>query len=183
MFKCFWIKRKLSDYLEGALSVPERDRVRTHVAKCAGCQRSLLQMETLSRLAAQKRTPEMSEEFWKKFDWDLNARLDEKLGAVFNARKASLGMPVFIFRRLRRPVFVTVSLAVIALAVGLNVLVVDRYTASVKVARGDESSLINDLELLDEVSQENGTVSSPDEDAAEIEMLYLLDPASIEQMG
>jgi anti-sigma factor RsiW len=170
MLKCFFTQRKIVDYLEDALSSSDKTGFEAHMNTCAACRKVLNKVTRVIRIAGAKRSPQLSEEYWKKFDTDLNTRLDERLAVDF--RRAS--RPVLDpFVLLRHPAWVAVSLAVIVLAVGLKVLPYARRNA---LAQQEEASLISDVDLLDEIGQANGASSGQDENVeSELELLYSLD--------
>lgn len=48
--KCFWMRRRLAPYLDGALSGPEAGAVAAHLQTCAGCQGEASGLERLKGL-------------------------------------------------------------------------------------------------------------------------------------
>lgn len=153
MLNCFLSKRKMFDYLDGTLTPREAEKLKIHLQHCLRCRKA----------------------------FSGNAKLDANLGRNLSPRKKIVLAPFFI---LPRPALVAVSLSIIVLVIGLHLLYPTPYIRQARMPQDQESSLVNDADLLDEISQENGIAAGTDEDyTAEIETLYLLDPASIEQMG
>ncbi len=182
MLKCFFIKRKLTDYLDGTLTRESAEDVKNHLDGCPGCRRVFSQAQELISIAAQKNKVELTDEFWKKFDRDLNDRLDAQLGKNLSPNKRFAFIP---FSVLPRPVLVAVPLALIVVAIGLHLLYPARYIREARIYRQQETGIVEDMELLDELSEANGvSYTAQDEDyIAEMDVLYLLDPQSIEGIG
>ena len=181
MLDCFLSKRKMFDYIDGTLTPRKAEKLKIHLQHCLRCRKAFSGMEAVVKIASEKKPPSFSEDFWKQFDRDLNAKLDAKLWQKLSPRKKIVLAPFFI---LPRPALVAVSLSIIVLVIGLHLLYPTPYIRQARMPQDQESSLVNDADLLDEISQENGIAAGTDEDyTAEIETLYLLDPSSIEQMG
>ncbi|MFH0876930.1 MAG: zf-HC2 domain-containing protein [Candidatus Omnitrophota bacterium] len=168
MFKCFFTKRKLVDYLDGTLSPLASEGIRRHLDVCVSCRAAFAGLENVGELARKAHTPSMNEESWVSFDRRLSDRLDE-MAKPFAAEPKKAFAALFFPRW--RPVLVAMPLAIIALAIGLR-LVTPRLYERQTVA------MLAELDLLDEVAKDNGRgVLGEDDVSAEIEMLYQLDPA------
>ncbi|MEW6101895.1 MAG: zf-HC2 domain-containing protein [Candidatus Omnitrophota bacterium] len=87
MFSCIFIKRKLYDYLDHALSGNAAARVRKHIDACPACRGQLEEMRVIVEMAGQKRAPEPNGEFWHKFQVDLDRKLNERLVTPVDVKK------------------------------------------------------------------------------------------------
>lgn len=71
---CLELVELLTEYLDGALSAPERERAEAHLARCTPCRRYLQQlrltMQATGRLTEQSISPEAQATLLDAFrDW------------------------------------------------------------------------------------------------------------------
>lgn len=163
MFKCIFIKKKLYDYLDSCLSQADRTRVEKHLAICPDCDRLLGRMSRVIELAKNKKIPEPQEAFWYDFKTGLDRKLNARLLPEFDFKpKLKINL---------RPAFAYASVLILILAMGTYF-----YTQKkpLQFSQSD-ADLVNELELLEEVSQD--TALNHDEKAYidEINLLYQLD--------
>jgi anti-sigma factor RsiW len=57
---CQELVELITDYLEGALSAPDRTRFEAHLSQCPGCRNYVEQMRTVMRLAGRVTTESVS---------------------------------------------------------------------------------------------------------------------------
>jgi hypothetical protein len=163
------------DHLEGAGNEKERRRIEAHLSRCAACRRTFEEFRQIAALTLQRQAPHPGDEFWKKFDHELDARLNERLAGRGGGRPAFLPWPLILGRK---PAWVLTSLTLIVVAVGLRLLSGPFYfqprDAKVEV-------LTQDMILLDELDRDNGAWAGSDEDLqADMEMLLFSDPRALE---
>ncbi|MDD5730562.1 MAG: zf-HC2 domain-containing protein [Candidatus Omnitrophica bacterium] len=143
MLKCFFIKRKLYDYLDNSLSETQRIGVKEHLARCRSCKEELNRMHGVIGLTRSKPSPVPSEDFWSKF----NIELDEKLNNILVAPAAFKPKRKFLLK----PALVMPVVSMIIIAIGMYFLLNNK---TVSRSGHSESELINEILLLEEVSPE-----------------------------
>lgn len=160
MFSCIFIKRKLYAYLDNALSEIEKIKVKKHLDICLSCQEKLSQMADIIDLAKNRKIPQPSEDFWHNFKIELDRKLNTRL------------VPEFSFQRNLnyhlRPVFVYASVLVFILAMSLYL-----YYKPTYLTRSD-LDLINEVNLLEEVTSDASLNHSEDMYIEELNLLYQL---------
>jgi len=67
----------MTEYLEGAMTAPERDRFEHHLSDCPGCRRYLDQVRTTIRLTGSLTEEALPSEAWDELlvafrDWSLS---------------------------------------------------------------------------------------------------------------
>lgn len=180
MLTCFLIRRKLSDYLDGALGAEAEARIRRHLSRCGRCAQLFSQSEAVVLAARSAKGPEADPAFWERFDAALQRRLNHAIEqrALLPGKK-----PFSLFDLIPRPALVAVSVALVVLTVGQRFFPSVRAMLKVRAVADETASFVDELQMLDEFSRVNGaTQVSEDDDLAELEMFYLLDPASLESV-
>ncbi len=159
MFKCFSIRKKLYDYSENSLSDADNLRVKRHLEVCISCQNRFNQMNVLLELARSKKTPRIQEGFWH----DFNTGLDRKLNAAL--------VPEFKFRPFLKfqfkPLLAYVSVPVFVLALTASLY----FYSRTKIMGNSELALINEISLLDELTDEPVFNNNTDDYLEEIDFL------------
>lgn len=149
MLKCFLMRKKLYEYLENNLSARENVRVKNHLQTCAACQNQLNQMNAVLELAKAKKTPQIQEDFWR----DFNTGLDKKLNALLVPGFKTMPALRFQFK----PLLVYASVSVFVLAAAVSVYFYPRM----KIMGNSELALIDEISLLDELTDDpilNGNI-------------------------
>lgn len=161
MLKCFFMRNKLYDYINNSLSEVDKIRIKEHLDSCHNCVNRVSQLKAVLDLAAQKKLPELPEEFWNGFRIDLDRRLNQKLVSW----QSSVSNPVYFLK----PAFTYALILIFVIGIG-SYYYSARYTAISSVK--NEEDLINEVVVLDELNQ--GLEVSPDKDSyiEEIDLLY-----------
>lgn len=142
MFRCFLIRKRLYEYLEHNLSDIDNRRVKSHLQICEACQNRFNQMNVLLELARAKKTPQIQEDFWH----DFNTGLDKKLNAVLVPEFRTMPSLKFQFKPLL--VYVSVSVFVLAVTAALS------FHSKTKIIGNSEAALIDEISLLDELTDD-----------------------------
>ncbi len=175
MWGCFWIRPRLLDHLEGAGNERDRRRIAAHLSRCAACRRTFEEFRQVAALTLQHPALQPGDEFWKKFDHELDAKLNERLAHRAAGRPAVFPWPLILGRK---PAWVLTSLTLIVVVVGLRLLSGPFYF---QPRKAEVEVLARDMILLDELDRDNGVLSGSDEDLqADMEMLLLSDPRALE---
>ena len=146
---CFRIKRKLYDLLEGGLDESRSRKLEIHLEKCPGCARAYQELRQVLELAAQKKNPEPSPEFWQGFDRELAARMGRE-----DSVPVGPAVPVTVRPRLRlRPAFALATVAAVLLIV-FNLYLVDKLPGKAWLLARNEEALVNDAAVLEEMTGE-----------------------------
>lgn len=172
MGMCFFARRKLFDFAEGELSEREAGRLRAHLENCPACRGRLEDLRRGLQAARLHREAQMPEDFWKKFDADLQKKIFEReCGRLPRAaRRFVLVAPVW------RPALIALPVLVIMFAVATHLKVFSPTT--------QEEALVSDAAwLMDEASDEQGVFSSDDDITDDMEILYLVDPSAFQENG
>jgi anti-sigma factor RsiW len=135
MIRCLLIKRKLYDYFDNSLSEVEHSKIKEHLDTCSGCRNNLMKIKDVVDIARSKRVPHPTEEFWRKFQGELDDKLNEVLVPAYK--------PGFWGRsRVRSLVFVpAVSLLVLIMALSVQFH-----------QKNSDKALLEELNVLEEVS-------------------------------
>lgn len=164
MLKCLLLKRKLYDYLENCLSDLDMGKVEGHLKTCNKCRQSLSRIKNILDLASQNQTPQPNVEFWHNFKIDLDRKLNARLVPEIKLERR-------LSYRLR-PVFAYATILIFMLFAGgyfyKNSPSALRYTE-------ENTDLVDDTELLDELDEEANLNHSEDAYLDEINLLYQLD--------
>jgi hypothetical protein len=156
MIRCLLIKRKLYDYFDNSLSEIEHAQIKKHLDSCPGCRNNLMKIQAVIDIAQAKRVPHPTEEFWRKFQGELDERLNQELVPAYK--------PGFLRRfHMRSVVFVpAVSLLVLIMALSIQF-------HHNKSAHSFHQALLDEMNVLEEVSPavdfSNG-IEYPFDDAA-----------------
>ncbi len=172
MVTCFFIRRKLLDFAEGGLSEREAGRLQAHLERCPACRGRLAEIHCGLQAAGLHREAQMSEDFWKKFDADLQKKIFERECECLPraGRRFVWVAPMW------RPALIALPVLVIMFAVATHLRV---FSPAVQ-----EEALVRDAAwLMDETSDEQGALSSDDDITADIEILYLADPSAFRENG
>lgn len=168
MLKCLFMKRKLYDYADNNLSDLDKIKVGSHLDVCAGCRERLEQIKSIIELAAQKISPEPSEEFWHDFKTGLDRKLNQRLTSPL-----VIGHPLkFSFN----PVLAYALVLVFVVAIGS--IFYNSYHYS-RLSSVNDDVLANDVVVLEEVSQTPVLSHDKDSYIEEIKLLYQLGQNSI----
>lgn len=164
MFKCLFMKRKLYDYLNNGLSDVDKIKVESHIEICVVCRERLGQIRDIIELAAQRRAPEPSEEFWHNFKTDLDRRLNQRLVSPFDPKRKSsyFSKPVLAYA------------LVLLFFVAIGSLLYKNYS-SFRLSMIRDDVLVNEVVALEELGQ--SPVSNHDKDTYmdDINLLYQFD--------
>lgn len=90
MISCFFVRRKLYEYIDESLSEEARVKVADHLDRCPRCRRQVQGIRSVLSMAAAHKAPVPSEDFWKRFRAELDDKLNRKL--VPDAQSAALRM-------------------------------------------------------------------------------------------
>jgi len=139
MIRCLLIKRKLYDYFDNSLSEVEHAQIKEHLDICSGCRNNLMKIKNVVDIARSKRVPHPTEEFWRKFQGELDDKLNEVLVPAYK--------PGFWgASRVKSLVFVpAVSLLVLIMAFSVQF---HRKNSSERF----DKALLEELNVLEEVS-------------------------------
>ncbi|QAT16489.1 anti-sigma-W factor RsiW [Candidatus Velamenicoccus archaeovorus] len=172
MGMCFFVKRKLLDFAEGDIPECQAVQVRAHLESCPACRGRLAEIRRGLQAAGLHRETQMSEDFWKKFDVELQKKIFERECERF----PRTGRRFVWVASVWRPALIALPVLVIMFAVATHLRVFS------PAAR--EEALVRDAAwLMDEASDEQGTLSSDDDITADIEILYLADPSAFRENG
>ena len=164
MWKCFFMKRKLYDFLESELPQHTRDAIAEHLDRCTRCQGELEAIKSVIALARKKDIPAPSSDFWQRFSAELDNKLNKRL----------VGPAVFK----RSPVFLPRPALSFALILTVFLIGVSFYVQHAKY----EHLIIHEAANLDDVTPnpEFSPLSGADGIMDDIRFLYKLgvDPAS-----
>jgi len=166
MLRCFFIRRKLYDYLDSSLSEVDRVGVKEHLSQCPACRKKLNDMARVLSLVTNKSALEPSEDFWR----DFKAGLDLKIDAIREPEYSPQAKRAFNFR----PALAYASALVFILALGLYVSFSNKPMA---LARQD-LSLANEVELLEELSDSAAIYPGEEGLIEEISIINQLDNSS-----
>ena len=77
MFRCYFIRRKLSEYDEGALSAKAKEKVDAHLRHCARCMGELYTLRKTEQLVVELKNnePERPEQYWHQVWLKIKTRL------------------------------------------------------------------------------------------------------------
>jgi hypothetical protein len=153
---CFRVKRRLYDFIEGNLKQEVAKRIRLHLQSCLGCTRSYNQLRQLLNLASQKKPPELSSQFWMSFDQELREKLAKER---VSSREIKL-QPTYLPRISLRPAFALATAVILLIAISLY-LFGGLPTKERIIALSDER-LVNDIEVLEELTDEFITLEDQD---------------------
>ena len=143
---CRRIQRYLLAFSEGELAPKRRGKVATHVAACPACASALHSLQQTLHLVRDMDVPEPSAAFWEEFGPALHQRIRREAAAQPERRRFRV-RDIFV---LPRPVLAALALSLI-LASSLPLVHWhwgQRATPRVVLSRGEEASLIADLDLL-----------------------------------
>lgn len=159
---------RLSDYLDGELSAPERAELEAHVAGCPECERTLEELRAVVEAAAELPQLPPERDLWPEIEAGLTPRGD------------TAGADVVPFRRYRRVVLSVPQLVAAAIALVL-------FSASaVWMAVGGTGPIGSDPVISSRTGPATAVAFSDfDRTIAELEQEYLsrrqeLDPATIQ---
>lgn len=176
MGMCFFIKRKLLDFVERELSEREAGRLRAHLEGCAACRGRLEEIRRGLQAAGLHREAQRHEDFWKKFDADLQKKIFERE----LERLPRAGRWFVLVAPAWRPALIALPVLVIMFAVATQMRVLSRWVAPTT----QEETLLRDAAwLMDETSDEQGVLSCDDDITADLEILYLVDPSAFQENG
>ena len=162
---CFRIKRKLYEFSQGNLNSVEAEKIETHLAKCAKCAQEYSRMRKVLNLASEKKGPQLSSQFWANFGREL----EEKLAKERVLPEKIKLKPQYLPRVNLRPVFAVATVFILLMATSFY-LFGGLPTKARLTALADER-LVNDIELLEEITNEFLTPDDPDSLLNELNLL------------
>lgn len=145
---CFRIKRKLYEFLEGNLNSAETEKIKTHLARCAKCAQEYSRMRKVLSLASEKKTPQLSSQFWTIFDRELEEKLSKErvLPEEIKLR------PQYLPRVSLRPVFAVATVFILLMAISFYLF--GGLPTKGRLAALADERLVNEIEALEEISGE-----------------------------
>ncbi len=149
MLRCFFIGRKLYDYLDNTLSEKEKIAVQEHLAVCPRCSRSLSEIGRVIRLVSEMPFPRPGEDFWHKFKSELDDKLNRRLG-VFTRNKHTVPVSA-------KPVFAAMLIVFLFLAVSAFF----RFSGKQESPKKSDLLLIKDIRALEEQAFDADPESQP----------------------
>lgn len=163
MFECFFVKRKLYDYIDNSLSEEEKIRVKAHLDVCLDCREKIKEMESLIRQAQKKNIPQPSDDFWHNFKTELDQKLNQKLVPEFNLKGG--------FTYHLRPVFVLPLACVFIVAITIYFYLQSRPVFLAK----EDTDLIEEMNFWEEIAP--GSLLNDNEESftEELDNFYRLD--------
>lgn len=163
MLKCFLMRKKIYEYLDNSLSDVDTIRVKKHLETCGECREKFERMKSIIALAAEKKAPVPDNEFWHKFQVDLDSKLNEKLVLPAAVKRR----PAFRYR----PAVAYVSTLLFVFVLGISLY----RKPSVTFRIDQDEDLVNGVvELYD--LDENQALNHNDE--SDMEEILLLDQLS-----
>ncbi len=163
MLKCFFLSKKIYEYLDNSLSDPDSIRVKNHLVVCGKCRNKFERMNSIIAVASGKKTPVPDSEFWHKFQIDLDAKLNEKLVRPSAVKRG----PAFRFR----PAVAYVSTLLFVFVLGISLY----RKPSVSFRIEQDEDLVNGVVELYELD-ENPALNHNDE--SDLDEMLLLDQLS-----
>ena len=160
MIKCFFIRRKLYDYLENNLSQSDLERVKRHLESCVSCRMQSERIARIIGIAEEKKAPEVSEEFWKDFKAGLYTKLAERLVTSAEIKPG--------IRNVLRPSWALPMILVIVLTFSFY------FRSQMLYVKASDAAIINDSVILDEVSPGINFASGDNGSIEELNILYQL---------
>jgi hypothetical protein len=165
MLNCFFMKRKLYEYLDGGLSDKQKAGVKKHLEKCVSCSRLLNEMKSIFDLAP-KGEINPSQNFWDNFKIGLDRKLNDALLSPLSAKPG-------VSRQLKPVLAYAIILTLFFTAGGYFY----RIFSSKHAALLAEQELVEEVLLLDEVDSASELNHSEDAYIEELDILYSLNHA------
>lgn len=159
MIRCFFIGRKLYDYMEGGLSEVDRIAVEAHLGDCGRCRQKVSQIRGVLEIAGKIR-PAVDEQFWRNFSAGLDRRLDEQLLAQPE--------PGAVRYRFRPALTYALVLVFVVFFAGLFL----KRQAGVSIGRED-AALTEQMLLLDQLNETDNLGTGEDALIEDLNYLYL----------
>jgi len=76
MFRCYFIRRKLTEYDEGTLPLKAKQKVDRHLSRCADCMGTLYTLRKTQQVVVElKNEPGPREDYWHQVWLKLRTRL------------------------------------------------------------------------------------------------------------
>ncbi len=168
MLRCLFLRRKLYDYIDNSLSEIDRIRVNRHINLCDKCKERLNKIRTILDLAVQRKSPRPTDEFWYNFKIDLDRRLNEKLAT-----------PIILKQRLTyrlKPALAYTLILIFILTIGIYFH--KEHRPLKHLAQAEYDTLVDEIILLEEVSEAVDLDDYEDSYIEEIELVYQLDSSA-----
>lgn len=153
---CFLIKRKLYEFLEGNLNSTEAEKIKTHLARCAKCAQEYSRMRQVLALASQKKTPELSSQFWANFDQELEEKLDKRKALPQEIKLRPYYLPRFSLK----PAFAVATVFVLLMAISFYLF--GGLPTKARLTALSDERLVNDIEILEELIGESVVLDNED---------------------
>ncbi|MFA6216823.1 MAG: zf-HC2 domain-containing protein [Candidatus Omnitrophota bacterium] len=161
MIRCLFIKRKLYDYFDNSLSEIEQSKIKEHLDSCAGCRNNLKKIHEVIDTAGSKNIPHPTEEFWNKFQGELDDKLNDVLTPAYK--------PGFRERFSIKSVVLVPSVSVLVLVMAVSIQSNHRNSTD-----RFHQAMLDEMNVLEEVSPattfNNGIEFSLDEAVLASEM-------------
>lgn len=162
---CFLIKRKLYDFIEDNLTQAQAEKIKIHLAGCARCAQEHSRMRQVLALASQKKTPELSGQFWANFDRELEEKLVKK-----KVLPEQIRLRQYYFPRVGlRPAFTVATVFILLLAI--NFYLFGGLPTKARLNALSDERLLNDIETLEELTGESVALDNEDYLLNELDLL------------
>jgi len=158
MIKCFFIRRKLYDYLDNALSDSDSDKVKLHLASCVSCRSQSERIARIIEVTEKKVTPQVSDEFWKNFKAGLYTKIAQRLVPVEEAKPQ--------VNYWLRPAWMLSTALVIVLTVNFY------FRSNSLYVSNSDAAIVNEAILLEEVSPGTIVTNGDTSSFEELNILY-----------
>lgn len=152
---CFRTKRRLYDLVEGNLTPDQAKSLKAHLIKCPGCGRQYRQMSQVINLASKQAVPQPSGQFWTNFDRELEEKLTGEKIKPLDVKLRPDRLP----RLNLKPAFALAS--VFALILAFSFYLFGGLPTKTRIVALADEQLINDIELIEEISDEFIVVEDP----------------------
>ncbi|MCP4649809.1 MAG: hypothetical protein GY853_07005 [PVC group bacterium] len=138
MLACYFLKKKLYEYVEGELTSQEKKEIGRHLTDCAGCRKRVAEIKKIINAVEKKEKLFLNEDFWRKFD----ERLDVQKSAKTPIYKRLVLSGDFY----RTRVALATAICIILMLIGIN----NYLPQPVSI---DEQALVDTSILLDEMEE------------------------------
>jgi anti-sigma factor RsiW len=140
MFRCFFIEKKLYEYLDNTLSEKETIALREHLEVCPRCARSLSEIARVIRWASEIPVPRPGEDFWHNFKAELNYKLNQRSGVSVRNKHVSISRA--------KLVLAAAFILIVVLAAGALL----RFSGKQEAGKDPDMLLIKDIRALEEIT-------------------------------
>jgi predicted anti-sigma-YlaC factor YlaD len=147
---CFFVRKKLHEFLGLTLAQKEYARVAQHLKVCVACRQRADELKVILQAAQQGPALKPSAAFWEDFKADLDKALNERI--AYDAREHSLSRGVGL-RLFPKPVLAYLAILVFMLGAGFSGY---RFYLSYTRQSSATQALVNEAVILDEISEVAG---------------------------